>query len=74
MHFLFVSDTHAVAYEAGRLGGRPTPSLKNSGQTLFSGQAQLLENSERQKIFQYSEKFQGKFCFSGQAQVVQNSE
>jgi len=29
---------YAVAYEAG--GGRP-PGLKNSGQTLFSGKAQV---------------------------------
>jgi len=32
-----------VAYEAG--GGRPPPGLKNSGQTLFSGQAQVAQKS-----------------------------
>jgi len=32
----------AVAYEAG--GGRP-PGLKNSGQTLFSGQDQVAQKS-----------------------------
>jgi len=28
-----------------RRGGLPSPGLKNSGQTLFSGQAQLAEKS-----------------------------
>ena len=58
-----------------RGGGAAAPSgLKISGQTLFSGQAQVAQKSWKLKIFQYSEKFQGKFCFSGQAQAVQNSE
>jgi len=44
---------------------------KISGQTLFSGQAQVVKNPECKKYIQYSEKFQGKSVFSGQAQVAQ---
>ena len=35
----------------------PPPGLKNSGQTLFSGQAQVAQKSWKIKIFQDSEKF-----------------
>jgi len=45
----------------------------NSGQALFSGQAQVAQKSSMIKIFQYSEKYQGHSCFSGQAQVAQKS-
>ena len=37
---------YPVAYEAGGAGGDRHPGLKNSGQTLFSGQAQVVLNSE----------------------------
>jgi len=39
----------------------------------ISGQAQVAQNSRMDKIFRYSEKFQGTLCFSRQAQVVQKS-
>jgi len=35
---------------------------------MFSGQAQIVKNSEYKKYTHYSENFQGNFVFSGQAQ------
>jgi len=45
--------------------------VKISGETLFSGQAQVVKNPECKKYIQYSEFFQGSSVFSGQAQVAQ---
>ena len=47
---------------------------KNSGQTLFSGQAQVVKNPKRKKYIKYSQNFQGKSVFLGQAQLLKNRE
>jgi len=46
---------------------------KISGQTLFSGQAQVVKNPEPEKYIKHSENFQGNSVFSGQAQPAQKS-
>jgi len=43
----FICTTDSGAQGGGR-GGRP-PGLKNSGQTLFSGQAQVVQKSGKIK-------------------------
>jgi len=61
----------AQAYESG--GGRPPPVLKNSGQTLLSGQTQAAQKSWMIKNAYSIPLIQGKLCFHGQAQVAQKS-
>ena len=45
---------------------------KISGETLFSGQAEVAQNSWMKSIFN-AVKFSGQLCFSGRARVAQNS-
>jgi len=45
--------------------------VKILGETLFSGQAQVVKNPECKKYIQYSEIFQSNSVFSGQTQVAQ---
>ena len=45
--------------------------MKILGETLFSGQAQVVKNPECKKYIQYSEIFQSNSVFSGQTQVAQ---
>jgi len=73
MQIIAVEVVQTVAYEAGS-GGAAATGLKNSGQTLFSGQAQLAQKSWKIKNISIQWKFSGQILFSGQAQVVQNSE
>jgi len=44
-----------------------------SGETLFSGQAQVVKNLECKKYVQYSEKFQGNPVFHVKHEVAQKS-
>ena len=58
----------------GAGGGHPSADLKNSGQTLISGQAQAAQKSWNIKNISIQWKISGQIMFSGQAQVAQNSE
>jgi len=48
-------------------------SKKFQGNSVFSGQAQVAQNSECKKYVPYSGKIQGKLCFSRQVLVAQKS-
>ena len=54
----------SLAYETGGRGERPPPpGLKNSGQTLFSGQAQVAQKSWKIKNISKQWKISGKILF-----------
>jgi len=56
------------------VGGADDPrAWKNSGQTLFSGQAQVAQKSWVIKNISIQWKIPGQLCFSSQAQVAQKS-
>ena len=46
----------------------------NSGQTLFSGQAQVAQKSWMIKTFPYIEKLQGSSVFQGKRKLLKNPE
>jgi len=49
-------------------------TVKISGETLVSGQSQVVKSPKCKKYIHYSENFQGNSVFfSGQAQVTQKS-
>jgi len=50
-----------------RGGGGSPPGLKNSGQTLFSGQAQVAKNPEDKKYFNTVKKFRATLFFRASA-------
>jgi len=57
------------------VGGRPPPrAWKISGQTLFSGQAQVAQKSWMIKNVYSIQWIQGTLCVSGQAHVVKSPE
>jgi len=58
----------------GSWGAAAPPGLKNSGHTLFSGQAEVAKKSWMQKVYSTQWKISGHTLFSGQAQVVKNTE
>jgi len=69
---LYIVQTHK--HRRTRRGKRPTPQAwKISGQTRFSGQAQVNQKSWLIKHISLQWKIPGQLCFSGQAQVAQNS-
>jgi len=45
-----------------------------SGQTLFSGQAQIVKNPERKMYIKHSEKFQGNSVFQGKRKLLKNPQ